>query len=723
MQENLRGGGNALTARGAGLNDAIAGLPRLLGHLEPVARTLADRDTQLGRFFRELGDAARVVAPVAERYAHQFSAGADVFEAWSRHPDGVRETVRRSPRSLDAGIRSFRIQRPFLADYRELSGALQRAAATLPRALPRITPALREGIPVLRRTPEVNDRLRGALAALDRLMSDPATGVALRGLTDTGAILNPLLRFVGPYVTVCNYFNYAWTHAGEHLTEPDPTGTAQRTLLNQASRPRNPLDPGLGSIGARTPGNGEPVLSGAPLNLHVNTYSAAVDRQGNADCESGQRGYVKRANAFGDPKFNIAVDPHMPGNQGTDVHRPAARARGPDLHARAAERPADPGGAGPVSRAAKTGRPPERLSPFAVGALVIAAVVAITYFAFTKSNPLADHFEVKAPFKSVIGLKKRMPVRVAGVEVGRVAKVESLGNGEPGAMVTMRIRERGLPLHRDATFKVRPRLFLEGNYFVDITSGSPSAPALRRRRHGARHADVLGGVDRPVLRGPAGRHARGPAGGPARARARPGGRRRPWLQPLDPASGARVQVLGDRQHRDAGHQRARPVALRRVQRARGPRPRPQPGGPAIADRRSRDHVRRLRVRAAQPDRGGRRAAADARQRPPRAAIAQRRVPAAAALRAAHTARRCAPPGPPSTRSCRSCASCAAWCPARSCAGSSATCGPPCRGSSSSTAAGSRCRSRGASWAAASSGSSCRGSSTGSPTRSSRRPAT
>lgn len=132
-----------------------------------------------------------------------------------------------------------------------------------------------------------------------------------------------------------------------------------------------------------------------------------------------------------------------------------------------------------MSRRKKTGRPAQRLSPFAVGALVIATVVAITYFGFTKSNPLANHFEVRAPFKSVIGLKKRMPVRVAGVEVGRVAKVESLGNGEPGAMVTMRIRDRGLPLHRDATFKVRPRLFLEGNYFVDVASGSPSAPELR----------------------------------------------------------------------------------------------------------------------------------------------------------------------------------------------------------------------------------------------------
>lgn len=125
------------------------------------------------------------------------------------------------------------------------------------------------------------------------------------------------------------------------------------------------------------------------------------------------------------------------------------------------------------------GRRPPRMTDFVAGALTLAVLVAVVYFGFTKSNPFASHFEVKAPFKSVIGLKKRMPVRVAGVEVGRVANVESLGDGQPGAMVTMRIRDRGLPLHKDAKFKVRPRLFLEGNYFIDATAGSPSAPELR----------------------------------------------------------------------------------------------------------------------------------------------------------------------------------------------------------------------------------------------------
>ena len=42
----------------------------------------------------------------------------------------------------------------------------------------------------------------------------------------------------------------------------------------------------------------------------------------------------------------------------------------------------------------------------------------------------------------------------------------------------MRIDKKGLPLHRDATMKIRPRIFLEGNFFVDVSPGSPSAPQL-----------------------------------------------------------------------------------------------------------------------------------------------------------------------------------------------------------------------------------------------------
>jgi len=315
-QRNLRGFGNTFAQRGASLNQAIADLPKFLRGLESVTRVLSDDDTQLPRFFKELGDAARVVAPVADRYAHSFTSGADAFEAWSRDPKALQATITKSVPTLDTGIASLRAQRPFLTEFAAFSASLEKVATRLPRNLPRIIPALETGARVQRRAVTLNRELGRTLAAVRRLATSPGTGTALRGLTRTTGILNPLLRFVGPYITVCNYFNYAWTHAGEHLTEPDPTGTSQRSLLNQAPRNQNPTSPSIGSIGAPRASNGEPVLSGAPVNLHSNAYSAAVNRDGTADCESGQRGYLKRVNTYGDPAMNTVVDPHIPGSQG-----------------------------------------------------------------------------------------------------------------------------------------------------------------------------------------------------------------------------------------------------------------------------------------------------------------------------------------------------------------------------------------------------------------------
>jgi hypothetical protein len=41
------------------------------------------------------------------------------------------------------------------------------------------------------------------------------------------------------------------------------------------------------------------------------------------------------------------------------------------------------------------------------------------------------------------------------------------------AVVEMEIKEKGLPIHKDARLKIRSRIFLEGNFFVDMSPGSP----------------------------------------------------------------------------------------------------------------------------------------------------------------------------------------------------------------------------------------------------------
>ncbi len=117
------------------------------------------------------------------------------------------------------------------------------------------------------------------------------------------------------------------------------------------------------------------------------------------------------------------------------------------------------------------------MSNLRAGAIAIVLILVAVFFGFTKSNPFADPFVLKAAFKDAGSLNKNARVRVAGVEIGSVESVKPLGDG-PGAIVTMRIKDEGLPIHSDAKIKVRPRIFLEGNYFIDIEPGSPSAPAM-----------------------------------------------------------------------------------------------------------------------------------------------------------------------------------------------------------------------------------------------------
>ena len=134
----------------------------------------------------------------------------------------------------------------------------------MPRTLPGITDALKVGTPVQRRLPETDD-LRPMFGALEDLAADDRTITRSQHdpLVD---IVNPLVRFAGPYVRDPDYWNYSWTNISEHLTEPDPTGGSQRTLLDPASAARpHRAEPRLDR--RKKPSNGEPVVSGSPMNL------------------------------------------------------------------------------------------------------------------------------------------------------------------------------------------------------------------------------------------------------------------------------------------------------------------------------------------------------------------------------------------------------------------------------------------------------------------------
>ncbi|HEX5619650.1 MAG TPA: MlaD family protein, partial [Solirubrobacteraceae bacterium] len=83
-QGNLRGFGDAFAGRGQDLGRTLEELPPLLQSLEPVMATLSGPDTDLDRTINELGDAARIVAPVSDQNARLFTSMADTFEALGR---------------------------------------------------------------------------------------------------------------------------------------------------------------------------------------------------------------------------------------------------------------------------------------------------------------------------------------------------------------------------------------------------------------------------------------------------------------------------------------------------------------------------------------------------------------------------------------------------------------------------------------------------------------
>jgi phospholipid/cholesterol/gamma-HCH transport system substrate-binding protein len=137
-----------------------------------------------------------------------------------------------------------------------------------------------------------------------------------------------------------------------------------------------------------------------------------------------------------------------------------------------------------------------RLPSWVIGLILVIVIAIASLLAFTKQLPWHHAYTVKAVFSSAQSIRPSSQVRIAGVNVGKVTEVEHLtsadseglqaaaGNGTIGqdqapgqdaAVVTMELDDSARPIHSDATFKLRPRLFLEGNYFVDLEPGSPNA--------------------------------------------------------------------------------------------------------------------------------------------------------------------------------------------------------------------------------------------------------
>jgi phospholipid/cholesterol/gamma-HCH transport system substrate-binding protein len=62
-------------------------------------------------------------------------------------------------------------------------------------------------------------------------------------------------------------------------------------------------------------------------------------------------------------------------------------------------------------------------NPFAVGLLVLVLIAIGTFFGFTKHIPFTHGYQLKGVFAQANSIRKNSPVRIAGVNVGKVKAI------------------------------------------------------------------------------------------------------------------------------------------------------------------------------------------------------------------------------------------------------------------------------------------------------------
>jgi hypothetical protein len=313
QQNTLEGFGGGLAGRGQDLNSAIEAFVPLLTDLEPVMRNLSSPDTRLGRFFKELGDAAEEAAPVAEEQASLFVSLDISFTALAgiARPF-LQETISESPLTEQVAIREFPLQRPFLRNQTALFRELRPGVATLPHSAPILADAFESGSSVLPRTIKPNQDLEDVFDTLADFSQDPGVRGGIDQLTRLASSLRPTLSFLTPAQTTCNYATLWFRNAASLLADGDSHGTWQRFKVvssptdTQKLLANQPLSEVYGP-------NNEGSPSRAPANgpnrvnfLHFNPYPNTDAPGQETECEAGNERYQPGQKVIG----------NTPGNQG-----------------------------------------------------------------------------------------------------------------------------------------------------------------------------------------------------------------------------------------------------------------------------------------------------------------------------------------------------------------------------------------------------------------------
>jgi ABC-type transporter Mla subunit MlaD len=300
IQNNLVEFGNGVAGRGDDLQLAIHDLGPLLRNLVPVSKNLADPRTRLANTIEALARAASIVAPAAETQAALFRNLDSTFIALAGvSRPYLQDAISGGPPALDQATRTFQTTRPFLRNTAALFAELQPGARALGRSAPTISSALAAGTPALRRINPFNRQLASALVALRDFAQDPLVPIGLHGLRNTAQDLDPLVSFITPVQTTCNYVSLWFRNVASLLSEGDKNGTWQRFIIIAT-----PAGPNSETSFSSAPANGPT----ADNHLHVNPYPNTASPGQTKECEAANERYLKGQTVIGND----------PGNQGTN---------------------------------------------------------------------------------------------------------------------------------------------------------------------------------------------------------------------------------------------------------------------------------------------------------------------------------------------------------------------------------------------------------------------
>ena len=129
------------------------------------------------------------------------------------------------------------------------------------------------------------------------------------------------------------------------------------------------------------------------------------------------------------------------------------------------------------------------MNEFKVGLLAVASLISIAYMSLkvtSNQSGFGDYTKYRTIIKDATGIFPKTPIRVAGINAGRISDIELAGNS---ALIRFEIRTK-VRIPEDSFLRIKSVGFL-GDKYIDIAIGNSEKDSRRDRLLYQKRARVL----------------------------------------------------------------------------------------------------------------------------------------------------------------------------------------------------------------------------------------